>query len=118
MGQLHYTATAKACTVNYKIRAAEGGTYELYDVVGLGTDYHLYVKSVGTGKTVAYGDTTFTIGATDGDALKNISERLKEICFIAKGLGTEGDAVVDAGVQSLGGDALPQFNLNEATFIV
>lgn len=119
MGQLHYTATPTNCNVNYKIRAAEGGAYELYAVSGLGTDFHLYVKPESTGKVVKYGDTTtFKIGATEDDTLESINTKLKEVCFIAKDLGTENGAVVDEGVLSLGGATLGSFNLSEATRIL
>lgn len=118
MGQLHYTATPTSCNVNYKIKAAEGGAYELYAVSGLGTDFHLYVKAESTGKAVKYGDTTFKIGATTDDTLESINTKLKEVCFIASGLGSESGAVVDAGVHSLGGASLGLFNLSDATLIL
>ena len=117
MGQLHYTAEPAPCDVNYKIRAAEGGAYELYEVKGLETGYHLYIKPESDGKTVKYGDATFRIGTTEGESLENISDKLKEICFIAKGLGNEDGAIVDA-VQSLSGTSVGPFNLSEATLIL
>lgn len=117
MGQLHYTATPANCDVNYKIRAAEGGAYELYEVLGLETGYHLYIKPESDGKDVKYGSKTFKIGTPASETLENISAKLKEICFIAKGLGTESDAIVDA-VQSLGGTSVGPFNLSEATLIL
>lgn len=118
MGQLHYTATPANCDVNYKIRAAEGGAYELYEVVGLDTGYHLYVKAESTGKAVKYGDATFNIGTPESESLESISTKLKEICFIAKGLGNESGAIVDA-VQSLDGTtSIGPFNLSEATLIL
>lgn len=114
MGQLHYTAEPATCDVNYKIRAAEGGAYELYEVEGLETGYHLYIKPESDGKTVKYGSTNFRIGTTESESLKSISDKLKEICFIAKGLGNEDGAIVDA-VQSLGDTSIGPFNLSEAT---
>ena len=114
MGQLHYTAQPATCDVNYKIRAAEGGAYELYGVEGLDTDYHLYIKSEGAGKVVKYGGATVKIGTLESESLGSISDKLKKICFIAKGLGTESDAIVDA-VQSLDGTSVGPFNLSEAT---
>ena len=117
MGQLHYTATPAVCDVNYKIRAAEGGAYELYEVKGLETGYHLYAKSESTGKTVKYGSKTFVISTPESETLENISTKLKEVCFIAKGLGTESDAIVDA-VKSLGGTSVGPFNLSEATLLL
>lgn len=114
MGQLHYTATPADCDVNYKIRAAEGGAYELYEVEGLETGYHLYIKSGSDGKTIKYGGATFRIGTPESESLESISTKLKEVCFIAKGLGNESDAIVD-NVQSLGGTAIGSFNLGEAT---
>ncbi len=117
MGQLHYTATPANCDVNYKIRAAEGGAYELYEVLGLDTDYHLYAKSENTGTIVKYGDKTFKIGSPESESLESISDKLKRVCFIAKGLGNESDAIVDA-VKSLGGTSVGPFNLSEATLIL
>jgi hypothetical protein len=118
MGQLHYTATPANCDVNYKIRAAESGAYELYEVVGLDTDYHLYAKSESTGKTVKYGSKTFQIGTLESESLESASAKLQKVCFIAKGLGSESGAVVDAGVKSLDGTEVGEFNLSEATLIL
>ena len=118
MGQLHYTATPTNCDVSYKIRAAEGGLYELYGVEGLETDFHLYVKPESDGKTVIYDTKTFKIGTTGDDTLESINTKLKDVCFIAKGLGTEDSAIVDAGIQSLGGDNMESFNLSEATLLL
>lgn len=117
MGQLHYTATPATCDVNYKIRAAEGGAYELYEVQGLDTGYHLYVKAESTGKAVKYGDKTFNIGTLESESLSSISAKLKKICFIAKGLGNEDGAIVDA-VKSLDDTSVGPFNLSEATLIL
>ena len=117
MGQLHYTAEPASCAVNYKIRAAEGGAYELYEVAGLDTGYHLYVKADNTGKDVKYGAATFKIGTPESESLESISDKLKEICFIAKGLGSESGAIVD-NVQSLDGTAIGSFNLSDATLIL
>lgn len=119
MGQLHYTAEPASCAVSYKIRAAEGGAYELYEVAGLdtGSGYHLYVKPESTGKAVKYGDATFKIGTPESESLASISDKLKEVCFIAKGLGNESDAIIDA-VQSLKGTSVGPFNLSEATLIL
>ena len=117
MGQLHYTATPADCDVNYKIRAAEGGAYELYEVKGLETGYHLYVKPESTGKAIKYGDATFNIGTTESESLGSISTKLQKVCFIAKGLGNEDGAIVD-DVQSLDGTSIGTFNLSEATFIL
>lgn len=118
MGQLHYTAESTSCDVNYKIKAAEGGAYELYDVVGLDTGYHLYIKPESTGKIVKYGGATFQIGTTESESLESISAKLQKVCFIAKGLGSESGAVVDAGVKSLDGTEVGEFNLSEATRIL
>ena len=117
MGQLHYTATPTSCDVNYKIKAAEGGAYELYGVEGLNTDFHLYVKPESTGKDVKYGANTFKIGNTSDDTLESISTQLQKVCFIAKGLGTEAGAIVDT-VQSLDGTDIESFNLSEATLLL
>ena len=117
MGQLHYTAEPAPCDVNYKIRAAEGGAYELYEVKGLETGYHLYAKSESDGKTVKYGTKTFNISTPVSETLENISAKLQEVCFIAKGLGNEDGAIVDA-VQSLSGTSVGPFNLSEATRIL
>ena len=115
MGQLHYTAESTSCDVSYKIKATEGGAYELYEVVGLETDYHLYIKPQSTGKTVKYDGATFRIGTTESESLESISDKLKEVCFIAKGLGNEDGAIVDA-VQSLNGTtSIGPFDLSEAT---
>ena len=114
MGQLHYTAEPATCNVSYKIRAAEGGAYELYEVSGLETDYHLYIKAENTGKAVKYDGTTFKIGTPESESLESISDKLKEVCFIAKGLGNESGAIVDA-VQSLGDTSIGPFDLSEAT---
>jgi hypothetical protein len=118
MGQLHYTAESTSCDVSYKIKAAEGGAYELYEVEGLDTDYHLYVKPENAGRAVKYGSETFRIGTTESESLESISDKLKKVCFIAKGLGSESGAVVDAGVKSLDGTEVGEFNLSEATLIL